>query len=304
MKRKNWLLGLFLLAAMGCLLVESGAAAEAVRVGITLCVQSVIPALFPFFVLTSLFISLGFAAELGRLLRRPARRLFRCGGAGGTAFLLGIVGGYPVGGRTVGQLYEQGLCQKQEAERLLSCCNNSGPAFILGIAGGALFHSSRLGAWLYLIHVLSAVLTGFLLRPRHAPSGRQSARAGSAPPPRFSQALIGAVQSGFSSILNVCGFVIFFLVVLTFFTRLTGLHQGAVLGLLELTNGILLLPPTPVGFCEASALLAFGGLSVHCQTAAVLGGTGLSLRYYWLGKLVQTALSLLLSLPAALWLFS
>ena len=25
MKRKNWLLGLFLLAAMGCLLVESGA---------------------------------------------------------------------------------------------------------------------------------------------------------------------------------------------------------------------------------------------------------------------------------------
>ncbi|MEA5142748.1 MAG: sporulation protein [Oscillibacter sp.] len=304
MKRKNWLLGLFLLAAMGCLLVESGAAAEAVRAGITLCVQSVIPALFPFFVLTSLFISLGFADELGRLLRRPARRLFHCGGAGGTAFLLGIVGGYPVGGRTVGQLYEQGFCQKQEAERLLACCNNSGPAFILGIAGGALFHSSRLGAWLYVIHVFSAVLTGLLLRPWHAPPGKQSARAASAAPPRFSQALIGAVQSGFSSILNVCGFVIFFLVVLTFFTRLTGLHQGAVLGLLELTNGILLLPPTPLGFCAASGLLAFGGLSVHCQTAAVLGGTGLSLRYYWLGKLLQTALSLLLSVPAALWLFS
>ncbi len=41
---------------------------------------------------------------------------------------------------------------------------------------------------------------------------------------------------------------------------------------MELTNGILRLAPDRGGFVLAAALLGWGGLSVHCQTAAVLGG--------------------------------
>lgn len=294
MKRKNLILLFLLLAAMGCLLLGSARAAEAVRTGLRLCAQSVIPSLFPFFVLSTLFISLGFARQLGTVLARPARTLFHCGGAGGIAFLLGIIGGYPVGGRTVGELYIQGLCEKKEAEHLLAFCNNSGPAFILGIAGVTLFSSSRVGAWLYLIHVLSAVLSGIALRPRQAPPLKKPSAAGA---PSFASAFIGAVQSGFSAILNVCGFVIFFLVILSFFSYFTGLHQGLILGLLELTNGILSLTPDRAGFLSAAVLLGFGGLSVHCQTAAVLSGTDLSLKYYWLGKLMQAGFSFLLAIP-------
>ncbi|MBD9206992.1 MAG: hypothetical protein EGQ40_04185, partial [Clostridiales bacterium] len=78
-----------LLAA--ALLWDAAGAAEAVRRGIELCLASVIPALFPFFVVSSLLVSLG-AGRAARILERPFRALFRCGGAGAAAFLLGACG--------------------------------------------------------------------------------------------------------------------------------------------------------------------------------------------------------------------
>ena len=77
------------------LLWNAAAAAEAVRRGVTLCLTSVIPALFPFFAVSSLLVSLG-AGDAARVLERPFRALFRCGGAGAAAFLLGMIGGYMV----------------------------------------------------------------------------------------------------------------------------------------------------------------------------------------------------------------
>ena len=120
---------------MVLLLWRSAVAAEAVRRGLTLCARSVIPALFPYFVVSGLFISLGFADGVGRRLEPLTRRLFGVGGAGASAFFLGLLGGYPVGGRTVGQLYRAGRLSKNEAERLLAFCNNAGPSFILGVVG-------------------------------------------------------------------------------------------------------------------------------------------------------------------------
>ena len=62
-------------------------------------------------------------------------------------------------------------------------------------------------------------------------------------------------------------------------------------GFVELTNGILRLTPDRRGFVTAAALLGWGGLSVHCQTAAVTAGSGISLRLYVPAKAVQAALS-------------
>ena len=103
MSKRKWQ-ALCLLGVMAVLLVSSAAAGEAVRRGLSLCARSVVPALFPFFVVSGLFTSLGFAEGMGRRLTPAAALLFRVSGAGASAFFLGLLGGYPVGGRTVGQL--------------------------------------------------------------------------------------------------------------------------------------------------------------------------------------------------------
>ena len=93
--------------------------------GLQLCLYSVLPSLFPFFVLSSLLLSLGFAESLGRLLFPVMNGLFHLGGNGASALALGLIAGYPSGARAVSRLYEDGLCGKEEAEHLLAHTTHS-----------------------------------------------------------------------------------------------------------------------------------------------------------------------------------
>lgn len=287
------------------LLTCGNTAAQGVRDGISLCLASVIPALFPFFVAAQLLTSLGAAEVLGRTAGPLFRRLFGIDGAGAAAFLLGLLGGYPVGVKTTGSLVRQGFLSSEDGARLLTFCNNAGPAFILGIVGNGVFHSSRAGVWLYLLHAASATAVGLLLCrtggatkppavPRTAPAVPVKK-----PPTSLAAAFIEAVQSGVHAMAGVCGFVIFFLVLLRLAEGTLGSLPPLAAGLLELTNGILRLTPNRRGFITAAGLLGWGGLSVHGQTAAVLSGSGISLRRYLPAKALQGALSAVLA--AAVW---
>lgn len=298
--------------ALALLLLTCGdTAAQGVRDGISLCLASVIPALFPFFVAAQLLTSLGAAEALGRTAGPLFRRLFGIDGAGAAAFLLGLIGGYPVGAKATGILVRQGLLSPEDGARLLTFCNNAGPAFILGIAGRGVFHSPRAGAWLYLLHAASATAVGLLLcraGGRKPPAVPRTALAGTRrsavvptkkPSASLAAAFIEAVQSGVRAMAGVCGFVIFFLVLLRLVEGALGSLPPAAAGFLELTNGILRLTPDRRGFITAAGLLGWGGLSVHGQTAAVLGGSGISLRRYLPAKTLQGALSAVLA--AAVW---
>ncbi|MBQ1459513.1 MAG: sporulation protein [Oscillospiraceae bacterium] len=297
---KRYATGAILLLLMAALLWDNQTAAQAVRDGLNLCARSVIPALFPFFVAVSFFTDLGLADSLGRFLAPVTGPLLGCSGAGSAAFLLGLLGGYPVGARTVGELYASGAVDRGEAEHLLSFCNNCGPSFVVGIAGVGCFHSAVAGVSLYLIHVSAALLVARLRRHPNALPARRTVRA--APPP-LTVAFIRSVTQGAEAMVHICAFVVFFMTVLRLAVLHTGLSHPLPLGLVELTGGVLRLPPDRAGFLMAAGLIGWGGLSVHCQTAAVLHGTDLSLKPYLAGKLLQAGISVILAIPVSLWLF-
>ena len=304
----SWRKGIFWAAALSCLLAllllpETSAAAA--RDALTLCAQTVIPSLFPFFVLSSLLVSCGAGEALSSLLAPLMRPLFGLSGAGAAALALGLCGGYPVGARTSAELTRSGALTREEGERLLGFCNNAGPGFLLGICGGAVFASPRAGAALYLIHVASALLTGLLLCRRLPPiRAVRTARTAEQRGASLSAALPAAVQGALSGILNVCAFVVFFTVLARLALSLLpdaaarSLPCAMLLGLLELTSGVTALPNSRAGFLLCAAMLGWGGLSVHCQTLSALADSPLTGKYYLRGKAVQAAVSLLLALPA------
>ena len=298
MREKLGLLGC--LAALGVLLLCSADTARAVREGLALCAGSVIPALFPFLAVSGLLTALDAGAAPGRG-RMLLARVLGCGPAGAGAFLLGLVGSYPVGARTVAQLYREKRISRPEACRLLLFCNNCGPAFILGVAGLGCFGSLRAGVLLWGVHILAALVIALAL-PRRAAEpperpGSVSAR------PALVPALIAAVRDAAGTMVYICGFVVFFLVLLRVMGRVTGLSHPVLSGAVELTQGILALPATPTGFVWAAALLVWGGLSVHGQSAAVLSGTDLPLGPYLAAKAAQAALSALLAWPVSRYLW-
>ena len=254
------------------------AAARGFAGGTALCLQSVLPALFPLFVVCEL---LTFAPPPAVLLRPMQRVLGLASAETARALLLSWVGGYAVCARLAGKLYGAGRITRRDAALLqvLGCC--SGPGFVIGCVGGALLGNVRLGAVLYAAQIganlgagavcqlLSHIVGANMVRPLAVSDG--SGLSGKAQPPtdctrevsgrskilsptrcggsllaEGAKGLPQAISSAVTSSLSVCGCVVFFRIV------------GAVL------LAVLPLPPTVV-----SAALE---VSAGCADFAVLGG--------------------------------
>ena len=258
--------------------------------GLKLCIKTVIPSLLPFFFLSTLLTNeltgkrLPPLKPLGNLLRLPDGMEF--------SFLIGILGGYPVGAKTIAQAHQLGRLDRYSAERMLGFCSNAGPSFIFGILSG-LFRSPGAAWVLWLIHIISALLVGILLPGEGAntASGLENE----------SITVTTALTRSLRIMANVCGWVILFRVVISFLSRwilwvFPSALQIIIIGLLELTNGccmLELIENEGLRFILASCILAFGGSCVGMQTMAVTGklGTGL----YFPGKIMQAIFSFLMA---------
>ncbi len=280
-----------------------------------MCIEVILPSLFPFLVVSNLIIGLGFAEAVGRIASPVMRRLFNLNGSCASAFIMGIVGGYPVGARAAITSYERGLCTKTECERMLSFCNNSGPAFILGVVGAGVFANSSAGMLLYLAHVLASLSVGICFRfyKRHEPVARTRAVTYETQKP--SRVFVDSVRSGLAGIGNISAFVIFFAVAINLlFTSgaLGALARGIaalltpfgvdsssierlLVGAIEMTSGLTSLKGAAESMnarlSMAAFMLGWAGVSVHCQVLSFLGDSGLSLVPYLTGKLLHAILS-------------
>lgn len=306
---RDLFLGLALLCATLSLMLYPQDSMSAAREGLMLCYNVIIPSLFPFFVLSALVVDLGLAGYIGRALEGFMRPLFNVPGACASAFVLGFVGGYPVGARTALSLYQKGMCTKTEAERLLSFCNNSGPAFILGVVGAGVFASSRVGVLLYLAHAAASICVGLFFRfYRRGKKGREARVSPKFEAGRFTTAFTGAVKNSFLSTLNICAFVVFFTVVIRLLflsgalpalARLLGVllsplgftqewAERLLTGAIELSSGVWTLSGAggmAGRMSMAAFMLGWAGISVHCQVLSFIGDSGLSVRTYLAGKL-------------------
>jgi len=267
-----------------------------------ICYEIIIPSLFPFFVCSGILVYSGFAKTLSTLFRPVMKPLFNVSENGASAFVLGIISGYPLGAVTACQLYEGAYLSKSEAERLLAFCNNSGPLFILGAVGTAMFKNPKIGIILYISHIISAVLVGILAGFYQkdkfcAPKSRITNVDGS-PSEIFSKVLANSINS----ILTVCGAIIFFFTVsgivigiMPFSPPLNAFFSA----LLEFTGGIKRISLLPLSLnlrvIISSFCVGFAGLCVHIQVMAVTARYGLSLKPYIFGKFLHGIFSAVLT---------
>ena len=300
----------FLLCGAG-LLCYSKAVSAAMTQALALCVQVLLPSLFPFFVLSSMVISTGVIQRLSPRLEKPFQWLFGLPGSFGAALLLGAAGGYPVGAKTIATLYQQGQCSRRDAEKALRFCNNAGPAFLISAVGASLLQDPHAGLNLYAVHVLSALIIGFIYRKNTDHVKYHCITADHMRSTATISLFLRAVTDAFSSFLNVSAFVLIFSVISTMLQQLPlidSLHclpgggilwYGLLAGFLELTSGVACLTqgglPPSILLPALSFVCGWGGCSVQFQTISLLHDAGLSCRQYLKSKLLQGILAALIT---------
>ncbi len=287
--------GIFGAGCILLLLFFADGAVSAVRTGLQLCRDTVIPALFPFMVASEILVGCGGAAAIGRVLSRPMQRLLGVPGAAACPVVLGALCGFPTGARAAAALYDTGALSKKQCTRLLTFINNPSSAYMISAVGASLLGSRRLGLWLWGISLLCSLATALATRvlmpddTACAPPEPQPLRIGAG-------VFTSAVGSAAQSMLAVCSYVLFFSAVL-------GALQSALLrlalppvpsallyGMLEMSGGIAraaqVQDPTQAAMLCA-ALSSWSGLSVMCQIMSVCHGRGFGFLPYLLAKLAQ-----------------
>lgn len=287
MKRTRHILSILLpCLAMVMLIFDSKTALQGAQQGLILCGQTVIPALFPFLIVSALLT--GTLSNQKLTFLRPIMRFCKMQPGSESLLILGLLGGYPVGAKCVYDLWNSGQISKADAKRCLGFCSNAGPAFIFGMCG-MLFSAFWIVWILWGIHIISALLVGHLLPSNEAP--------GTILPFGGKTSLTAAMTSAITAMLSICGWIVLFRVMIAFGERwflwvLPANWGVAIEGVLELANGcssLLTVESEGVRFVICSFSLGLGGLCVGLQTISVTDklGTGM----YFPGKLLQGIIS-------------
>lgn len=280
--------------------------------GLNIWYQHMVPALFPFMVLSGLFINLKLDTILILPFRNILKPIFKISDGGIYTLFMGFLCGFPMGAKIAAMEYREGKISLKEAEYLLCFCNNFGPAYYFSFIYQNIYPKEFLLRGLFLLYGIP-LLYGIFLRYTlyrkenfyFADTDQESVKNLLFQPffkgkQTFSY-INGNIVKALVQIGVLGGYMIFCNMLMgplkplienisIFFqttdTRglLCMLHS-----MLEISGGILAIKQLPLsdvlsfGICHMA--LCFNGLSCHLQTLHMLENCPVSGKKYMLHKL-------------------
>lgn len=276
-------------ALLGCivLIVKNDIAVKGAIEGIHLCVNTIIPSLFPFIFLTNYIIShsAGNTKE-NQNLARALGKLFSIPRGCEDLLVPILLGGYPLGVISVVRAYRNRRISLQCANKMLLYCNNPGPAFIFGIMS-TVFNSKIIPLRLWFIQILCCLTLSTLYASDETGKSVKLVNI----------SIADIMQQSLRSVSVICGWVILFRILICFIpdSQNFGILRAlklATIGCIELSNGCISLASLPNSnykFIAASIILGFGGICVAMQSVSFL--SELSKKNYYVGKCMNAALA-------------
>lgn len=302
----SYIIGLFSFVLMILFVVFNQNCILETRNALYMFLNSVFPTMFPFYVLTAILTQNPLLSKISKI-SAPAARLYKLPSESVSAIILGVLCGFPVGAKVTCDLYQNNLISKKEAALLASFTNNAGPVYVITVIGKLYLHSAKLGVLLWLCLIISSLTFGLFickisLNENKNPntSTTQLNEQGN---------LISAVMTGLNTAMYVGAVIVFFASVTSLFKRIPFLSDSAyiaIYSITELTGGLNVLVKFlfaenvnitfPIKAAIISAVTAWSGFCVHMQVCGILKNSGIRIKYYILGKLLQSMLSFILSL--------
>lgn len=300
---------------------------KAARDAIYLCLDVVIPSLFPFFVLSRLTVPFLKNFTCPGFLRRLVQALIGLPYYILPTIALGYLSGYPTGAKLARDMLDEGLLDSNQASRVIAVANNCSPLFIIGTVGAGLFKSIRIGFILLAVHWVSGLLAALILNrllkrdPYDLKNGTVVFQGSKIERKSDVTAIIpGAIEDAAILSVKVTGYIVLFAVLselmykLGFFSLLghllsailpesiAGSNLAAVLrGIMEIASGssaiaLTVDAPVIVQLSLVSLICGFAGFSVHTQVMGIMKGTGTRYCVFLLGKILHGILACVLTI--------
>ena len=283
---------LIFITSMIMIITKQSIIQKSIKMSIELCLSSIIPAIFPFMILSDYVIG-KIKIDKDSKISTAFRKVFSINNSGIISFIVGNICGFPLGAQMASRLYDEGSITEQEYDRLVPICSNPSLAFVISGIGCGMRGSFYDGVILYTVLIISTILTGIIWK-KHSASDFHAAFSFN------SFSLPESIKNAANSCFYVSSYIIFFSIFVgliksffpnnVFFLMLISLLEiGNAASLIskELSSSIISLPLTAFS-------LGFSGISVYMQTLC-FAPSNIKNNYYIKMKLTEGIIAFIIT---------
>ena len=260
---------LFAVAAI-CILGSASASSQGALYGLKLSSAVIIPSIFPFTVFTVFFQKSGGLFWVGKAINKITGYLFGLTGIEFSVILISLLGGYPIGGKIINELYKSKSITFNTANKLLRFCINPSPPFFISVIGISIFKNESAG-WILLFSNAVACIFLNLLFNSDKQKNAQPLNKNVSQKVNLSDAFVESVFAGAEIVINICAWVTLFSAISEILKPLfinSNLYYW-ICPFLEISFGINEINRIIIPTYFYSFILSFGGFSTICQIKQV-----------------------------------
>ena len=244
----------------------------------TIWLNKVFPYLFIMIIIQDLLINLNFSS----FFKNTAIYIF----------IMSLLSGTPSGTYIISKLKQQNIISKEYANTCLIFTFFANPLFLYSILN-SIFLSKLTTIRLMLILYLTNLILYFIYK-KDLPSNGKSINTNEIN-------LSSSIKTSINTTITVLGVITFYLILSNIIiTEFNIIYPFNIFfkGFLEMTQGLASLINSSIKFKEVIAMIfiSFGGFSIHTQVSCILNEANLSYKYFFKGRIIQTALVVFLTI--------
>ena len=244
----------------------------------TIWLNKVFPYLFIMIIIQDLLINLNFSS----FFKNTAIYIF----------IMSLLSGTPSGTYIISKLKVQNIITKEYANTCLIFTFFANPLFLYSILN-SIFLSKLTTIRLMLILYLTNLILYFIYK-KDLPSNGKSINTNEIN-------LSSSIKTSINTTITVLGVITFYLILSNIIiTEFNIIYPFNIFfkGFLEMTQGLASLINSSIKFKEVIAMIfiSFGGFSIHTQVSCILNEANLSYKYFFKGRIIQTALVVFLTI--------
>jgi sporulation integral membrane protein YlbJ len=290
------------------ILSDSKSIMSAVSYSFNIWTYNIFPSLFPFFVLSEILINYGFVELVSELFKPIFERLFKISSNAAFIFIMSMLSGFPSNAKYTKELYLQNKLTDKEATKILMFSHFSNPLFILGTIGITFLNDKRLGILIMISHYFSNIIIGIIFRNYNSSIIKKDKFSIKKAilkmhNKRINNKSIGSIMTNclnnsINTLLLILGVVTTFLIITTIIDNnihLNSLNKAIISGILEMTQGLKYVSLLNISnYYKAiliTAIISFGGLSVHTQIISIISDTKIKYLPFLVARIFHVIIS-------------
>ena len=300
-KYKKLVLNILIFALIFFLLLNSSILVSSITNSIDIFIYKLIPALFPYLLITEFLIQSGKIYDLSYGISSVLSKLFRIPKHTTSTVIIGFLLGYPNAAKCILKMYNDKTIDQRLATKLVSFTSNANPSYIIATVGIGMFKSVETGIILAICHFVSSVIIGVLFTPTYNNNIIQQTNVNSNSFNKISSPFELLSRSIFGSLKTLAYIfsytVIFSLIPTVIFSNIniSSTIKSIVIGIFEISNGInsvrLLNISLNSKIIITSFILSFSSLMILVQIFTFASKAQISFKDLLKYKLLQGTIS-------------